>query len=434
MPAVCYLFIYIFEALISWMYFNEKFSVKRNNKIVFIGFAISGLVQYAFSFIYMPFLNLSTFLVCNLLLCYLLFDSSILQSIFNAIILSATMLITELCVMYSSVFLFKLDVLEYTKNNLVLWVLTLSSKLFYFLVAYFISKLSTSESRKEFGLSKASLLFLLPLVSILLMTSLVSITIEVDVPQYIYTFFVVTSIFLLFANIIVFWVHESMVKAQKENTEYKLQKQKAEIDTEYYNILQNQFENSNILIHDIKRHLSSVKELASRNDCDGINKYIDSLYDEYQIKYLKKYSNHQIINAIINRYMMQCKNFGIDFYCDIRDIDFSFISDANLTAILDNLLENAVEAAKDSDEKKIDLTIRKNNVNFIVINLENSCSKAPKIKMGELQTTKSNKDIHGYGIKSIKRIVKEYDGSINYNFDESKMMFTFTIVLSVKTK
>lgn len=434
MSALCYLFIYIFEALISWMYFNEKFAVKRNNKVLIAGFTVSALIQFALSFIGIPFINLFAFLIFNLLLCYFLFDTSVLQSIFNSVILAVTMLITELCIIYSSTLFFDVEVLAHTSNNLVLWIQTASTKLLYFLVAYLISKLSASQSKKDLGLSKTSLLFLLPLVSIVLLHSIVLITMKVDVSQHIYTIFIISTLLLLYANIIVFWVHESMVKAQKENTEYKLQKQKAEIDTEYYNILQNQFENSNILIHDIKRHLSSVKELASRNDCDGINKYIDSLYDEYQIKYLKKYSNHQIINAIINRYMMQCKNFGIDFYCDIRDIDFSFISDANLTAILDNLLENAVEAAKDSDEKTIDLTIRKNNVNFIVINLENSCSKAPKIKMGELQTTKSNKDIHGYGIKSIKRIAKEYDGSINYNFDESKMMFTFTIVLSVKTK
>jgi len=128
--------------------------------------------------------------------------------------------------------------------------------------------------------------------------------------------------------------------------------------------------------------------------------------------------------------MEMCKTFGIDFYCDIRDIDFSFISDANLTAILDNLLENAIEAAKDSENKTIELTIKESNSNFVAINLENSCTTAPKKSGGELITTKTDKEVHGYGIRSIKRIAKEYNGNINYSFDEKTMTFVFTVVLN----
>ena len=431
MVQICYLFMYIFEALISLMYYSEKFTAKKSKTVLFTGFTISALLQLSLYFIGIPFVNLIAFLICNLLLCYWLFNASILQSLFNSIILSAIMLISELCIVYSSTLFFETKVLEHTSNDSALWLQSISSKLLYFLITYLISKLSTPESREELGLSKASLLFLLPLVSIVLLHVVVLITMIVDAPQYVYSIFIISAILLSYANLIVFWVHESMIKAQKDNIEYKLQKQKAELDTEHYTILQNQYENSNILIHDIKRHLLSVKELANQNNCKGIKDYIDNLYDEYQIKYLKEYSNHKIINAIINRYMMVCKDIGIDFNCDnIRDVDFSFIPDASLTSILDNILENAVEASKNSKEKTIELSIRKNNINFVVIHLENSCSQAPFIKMGELQTTKSNKDVHGYGIKSIKRIVKDYEGVINHSFDSNTNIFTFTIILN----
>ena len=431
MAHICYIFTYIFEALISWMYYSTKFTAKKSNNILFSGFAISAIVQFIVSLIEIPIVNLVAFLTCNLLLCYLLFHSNVLQSLFNSIILTTTMFISELCIIYTSTLLFETEILEYSYNNSTLWLQAICSKLLYFLLAYLISKLSTPESRRELSLTNASLLFLLPLVSIVLLHIVVLITMIVDAPQYVYTAFIISALLLLYANLIVFWVHESLIKAQKENIEYKLQKQKAELDTEYYSVLQNQYENSNILIHDIKRHLLSVKELANHNDCDGINSYIDNLYDEYQIKYLKKYSNHKIINAIINRYMMLCKESDIDFYCDIRNIDFSFVPDTYLTSILDNLLENAFEASKNSKEKTIELTIKNNNVNFVIITLENSCLYPPKIKMGELQTTKSNKDIHGYGIKSIKRIAKELDGVVDYSYDQNTMVFTFKVILKI---
>ena len=430
MSAVCYFLTYIFETLISLMYFSEKFTTKTNKRYLILGLSASVLIQFSLSFIGIPFVNLCAFLICNILLCFLLFNSSVFQSIFNSIILTAIMLFTELCVFYGSTLLFDVAISEHTINNTTLWIQTACSKLLYFFVALIIAKLSTEETRKRIGILKHFLLFLLPLASIVLLLGIVVITMIVDVPQSIYTVLIVSTILLMYSNIVVFWVHESMVRTQQENIEYKLQKQKAEIDTEYYSILQNQYENSNIIIHDIKRHLMSVKELANHNDCDSILKYIDDLYGEYDIKYLRKYSNHKLINAIINRYMEMCKTFSVDFYCDIRDIDFSFISDANLTAILDNLLENAIEAAKDSELKTIELTIKESNSNFVAINLENSCTTTPKKSGGELITTKTDKEVHGFGIRSIKRIAKEYNGNINYSFDENTMVFTFTVVLN----
>ncbi len=430
MSAVCYFLTYIFETLISLMYFFEKFTTKTNRRFFILGLSASILIQFSLSFIGIPFVNLGAFLICNILLCFLFFNSSVFQSIFNSVILAVTMLITELCVFYGSTLFFDVAISEHTVNNTTLWIQTACSKLLYFFVALIIAKLSTEETRKQMGLLKESLLFLLPLTSIILLLGIVVITMIVDVPQVIYTIFIISTILLMYSNIVVFWVHESMVRTQQENIEYNLQKQKAEIDTEYYSVLQNQYENSNIIIHDIKRHLMSVKELANNNDCDSISKYIDDLYGEYDIKYLRKYSNHKLINAIINRYIEMCKTYNIDFYCDIRDIDFSFISDANLTAVLDNLLENAVEASKDSELKTIELTIKESNSNFVAIHLENSCATAPKKSGGELKTTKSNKDIHGFGIKSIKRIAKEYNGNIDYSFNENTMVFTFTVVLT----
>lgn len=211
----------------------------------------------------------------------------------------------------------------------------------------------------------------------------------------------------------------------------QLQKQKSEIDTEYYALLQTQYENSNILIHDIKRHLLSIKELSEDRDYNGINCYIDNLYKDYQIKKIKKYSDNKLVNAIINRYASLCYEKDISFYCDIRNIDFSFISDNNLTAVLDNMLDNAVTAAQKSEKKNIEFTIKPINTNFIAINMENSCSGEPNIKNGRLVTTKTDKGIHGYGIKSIERIAKEYNGNINYHFDSEKMVFKFSAVLKI---
>lgn len=428
--AACYLLTYIFEAWISKMYFSQKFHDKVSNKIMLLGFGASIAVQFGISYIGMPVLNLLGFAACNFLLCFLLFKAGVLQALFNTMILAASMLITEMCVFHLSTLLLGININVHTENDFVLWSQTVCAKFLYFFVAYLISKFSTAEHRQEFKTSKASLLMILPLASIVLLIGFSQILIISEVSNNIFVIFIVSIMLLLCSNIIVFWIHESMIKMQNKNLEYRLHKQKSEIDTEYYEILQTQYEHSNALVHDTKRHLLSIKELAKNEDYERIEQYIDNLYDQYQIKYLKKYSEHKLVNAIANRYATICNELGIDFYCDVRNVDFSFISDSNLTSILDNLLENAVEAAKNSKDKLMELTVNYVNENFVVINLMNSCGNKPVKVNGELKTTKEHKDIHGYGLKIIKRIAKENGGSVNYNFDENKMQFTISVVLN----
>lgn len=427
--AGCYFLAYLFETLTSYMYLNNKFRAKRNTKMLFASFAISLSVQYAIHFIGIPMINLVSFLIANFLLCFLCYDTNIKQSSFNAVVLTALMFITELVIMYISMLIFGIEITAHKSSDLILFVQIANIKLLYFFVAYLISKLTTKESRKTFRDSRSILLLMLPIASIILLLGIVRITELYDTHSSLYYIFFIATILLLYSNIIVFWVHESLIKALQENLEYRLEKQKSTINTEHYEILQNQYELSNVLIHDTKRHLLSIKDLANEKDYDRIIRYIEDLYEGYQIKHLKKYSDHKLVNAIVTRYAEVCRLSGIDFFCDIRSVDLSFIADDNLTSILDNILENAVESASNSEAKKIDLTVNEANKNFVVITAENSCSEKPTRVNGELTSTKKQGGLHGFGIKSIRRIAKEYKGKVYFSFDDKRMIFTITVVL-----
>lgn len=430
MTTVCYFFIYIFETLISYIYFTNKFEAKYSSKITFVFFSSSFLLQFVSNQIKTPNLNLIMFLLCNFLMCFLCYKSSVLQSIFSTVILCALMIVTEFCIVYLSKLIFNIDILDYTGNDIILILQSASSKILYFIITYIISKISIKQNNFKFN-AKSSLLFLLPISSILMLIGIFYVAKTNNTDNSTYILFCIATIILMYSNIIVFWVHESTIRAEQQNAELKLQQQKSEIDTAYYSILQNQYEDSNILIHDIKRHLMSIKELSESNDNDGINQYIENLYGNYDIKYIKKYSSNNLVNAIINRYLATFKESNIDFFCDIRDIDFSFIADNDLTAILDNLLENAFEASNKSADKKVELMIYPTNVNYVTIKLNNSCNNAPVMNNGKLITTKKKSSIHGYGIKSIKRIVKNYDGNISFEYDELENTFCVKIVLKV---
>ena len=87
----------------------------------------------------------------------------------------------------------------------------------------------------------------------------------------------------------------------------------------------------------------------------------------------------------------------------------------------------AVDAAKQSKNKKIDLSINKAN-GFDVLTCVNSCDRVPSRVGDELETTKTDTAFHGLGVKSMKRIVKKYKGNFEWRYDDAANEFAVHIV------
>ena len=71
----------------------------------------------------------------------------------------------------------------------------------------------------------------------------------------------------------------------------------------------------------------------------------------------------------------------------------------------------------------------KNNNKFHKIIIRNSCSTKPIEDNHTLVTTKQNKKIHGYGMKSILKSLKNYNGELEwiYNNNEFKIIILIPV-------
>lgn len=107
---------------------------------------------------------------------------------------------------------------------------------------------------------------------------------------------------------------------------------------------------------------------------------------------------------------------NINFTISIKNANIDFIKEHDITALLDNLLENAVESALMTNEKFIDFSISTRNSNFVIIKISNSCNKNLNTLM-ELVSSKSTSGMHGIGTRSIKRVVEKYNGNLEMKFD-----------------
>lgn len=430
MNTICYLFIFIFEQFISYLYFKSKYEFKRKAWIIFICYFISFIIQYTINLFNSPYLNLLSFFICNLFIVLIGFSSTLKQSLFDVVLLEGIMITTEVVIMYLFSSILEIDLLECKNNELIIFLETAATKILYFIIAYIISRFSKKADKYKRVINKYSvLLFLMPVSSILVISSYAYLSFNYNVNKTTNFLFTFSSLIMLISNIIIFIIHERIIDVLIKNTELELEKQKSHINEEYYIELEKQYDSSNILIHDIKKCLGNIKGLLLQNDNSKAIEYIDSIYDGYDIKQIKKYSNNKLINVIVSRYAQLCYNNNIEFSADIRDVNFSFIKDSEITALFDNLFENAFEATKKCPNKFINIEVDYRNENYIFIKMLNSINNKPLFQNGLPITTKKDKKGHGIGIKSILKIVKKYHGNLDYNYVENENIFITTILL-----
>ena len=128
---------------------------------------------------------------------------------------------------------------------------------------------------------------------------------------------------------------------------------------------------------------------------------------------------------------MLCVQKGITFTCVADGDALNFMSDIDICSLFGNALDNAIESFDGSatEAKLIKLAVYKNN-GLVIIRCENTFDGELKIRDGELQTTKKERQNHGYGVKSIKTVAEKYGGTVNFAVNDG--IFALGVVIPLK--
>lgn len=102
------------------------------------------------------------------------------------------------------------------------------------------------------------------------------------------------------------------------------------------------------------------------------------------------------------------ENSGITFIINAEIPENCKIASEHFASILGNLLDNALEASVDEEKPFIEVKIKQVE-NFLVISISNKCTKTEI----SLETTKSDKKLHGIGLHSVRHIIRHYNGEFS---------------------
>jgi len=227
----------------------------------------------------------------------------------------------------------------------------------------------------------------------------------------IYTFIAMAGIIIINVISVLLLIMEQKVYEQKTRQQVMLSAyQQKEKDIE--SILDMQKQNSKQR-HDIKNILILIRELINDEQYAKATEMLDKYSTgQKNVNLAEIISNNIVLNYLLNRKINECRNNGIDMGCYVLG-DITGVDDMDLYILLENLCDNAIEAAAQSNNPTIKLQISEDNGNLCIY-IGNTTPGNVLKNNPDMNTTKKDKGMHGFGIMNIRDIIDKYNGTINY--------------------
>jgi BMFP domain-containing protein YqiC len=163
--------------------------------------------------------------------------------------------------------------------------------------------------------------------------------------------------------------------------------------------------------HDLKHQVAVIRREADSALRDRHITELESSIIGYQAV---TRTGNEVVDVIVASKGTVFQERGIEFTCVADGAAVSFVSVVDLCTILGNALDNAIEAAArlpDPSQRLIKLSLFTQN-SFVVMTVENSFDGRIVMRDGEIVTSHSDADHHGFGLKSIAYVVDRYGGSL----------------------
>lgn len=179
------------------------------------------------------------------------------------------------------------------------------------------------------------------------------------------------------------------------------------------------------LKHDMKNHTLVMLSYLEENRVEEAKAYAGELLDKLNKMYTYVNVGNSLLNYIINNKLSAAKEQGVEIKAEIENLAFDYMDSVDFSALLNNLLDNAIHGALESKSPKLEVQISAKK-GFDIITVKNSIDESVLERNPEFVSTKDEPG-HGYGMKQIRNIVEKYNGDIDIY--EKENQFIVSIML-----
>ena len=408
----------LLETFIIFEFLTKYLGCKYSDKRKTLGFLLGWFVAFVQLCTMNFFVELESFgayipIVLNFVYAVIFLKGSVLLKL----LMSAMIQIIVLIIAYT-VNLGICNIIGYNPNDMIIVFNTtrvigvIITKIIFFYVTRIILKYrykNPIDSRLMF------MLIIIPMISIISLAALMKAAINHSEIQ---VYILIGMACIVLANVMTYYFFTIINKEYETKLKIELLEQQNE------NAKKN-IENADAFIkqmkavrHDIKNQLIAISGYLDKGKVESAQKYINSLTENY-LPNIQDYINtgNEAFDAIVNSKIAMCNQKNIFMIVRVMENSLNNINAVDIGVLFGNLLDNAIEAAERTKHRRITVDVQINGA-YLSIIVSNSIEGSVLADNSNLETSKNNKNSHGIGIKSVKSIVKKYDGMIQF-YEES---------------
>lgn len=228
---------------------------------------------------------------------------------------------------------------------------------------------------------------------------------------------------------VVLYLENELFKKSEMRQELELMEILWKKNKEQYQLAKENIAVINQKVHDLKHQIRAIRN-ASKEDVD---RYLEEVEDSVQIYESIVQTGNEVLDTILTEKSLYCKSKDIQVSCVADGIQMKFINTVDLYAIFGNAIDNAIEEVEKFQEKEkrqIDVLIYRQQ-QLLAINVINPLKGKLEYEAGLPVTTKTDRKIHGFGLRSIQYILKKYDGFMNVTEEDG--IFTLMMLVPIPT-
>lgn len=219
---------------------------------------------------------------------------------------------------------------------------------------------------------------------------------------------------------LLFLVGLMVIVKQETDFSLKMQQQKSSMQEQQYKQLLAAYHDRMILVHDMKNHMRTIGAMLRQEKTEDAAVYVSQLAETLTAGKDIVWSNHDTMDLVLNMKLKEARSAQIRVDCHCDDMSGLKLSFVEVCALFSNLLDNAVEAARKcpTEERWINLQCARRE-RMLMVSISNSI-QAGKTPLGKLpfKTAKIDKDLHGFGMHSIQKVLDSHGGNMRTNVND----------------
>ncbi len=232
---------------------------------------------------------------------------------------------------------------------------------------------------------------------------------------------------LLIDNGLIFAGYQYSRLLNRRSLSDRLLVQKRETEASYFTALEEQYDRQRVLIHDIRKHLATIRDLAEGGG--PVADYVRELEALPALQNRVRFCGNRTLDVVLSRYGEICRQKGVAFSADVRSKSVDFLEQSDITALFGNLLENAVEAAEGGEDPCLELLVDTRPGSSLLVSLVNTCQRPPERGRHGSFLSRKEGEGHGMGLRSVRAAVEKYQGSLQQYYEEGTGLFHTVVLL-----